>query len=112
MSNCTHRLRTYDQAPPGGYPFVQTEGIGRNFPSIPMIEDQAKAVSAFRAGNGLPRASLKEALEDVDCYTCQRLGNMGAFCVEVSPGAPKTVALNESSPIVAPPCKGCGAKVA
>ena len=107
------RLRTYDQAPPGGYPFEQFEGIYRKFASVPLIEDQAKAVAAFRAGNHLPRASVAEALQDVDSYTCQRLGNNPGFCIpcdQAAAGGVQPVALNASSPIISP-CGGCGAPV-
>lgn len=104
------RLRSYDVNPPGGFPYEQTIGIYRQFPAVPLIESQAEAVYQFRAGNGLPRASKIEALEDVDCYQCQRLGNPHRFCVETEPGQ-AVVSLNASSPIVAPPCRGCGAPV-
>lgn len=106
----TFRLRTYDLAPPGGFPYEQTTGIYRSFPSVPLIEAQAQTVSDFRKGNGLPRASVREALEDVDAYTCARLGNMRGFCTERDPKSPATIALNQSSPIVAP-CGGCGAPI-
>lgn len=105
------RLRTYELSPPGGYPFEQTTGIGRSFPSVPIIEDQARAVAAFRAGNGLPRSSFKEALEDVDCYQCQRLGNINSFCVDTDPQA-HIVAMGPTSPLINPPgCGGCGAPI-
>lgn len=104
-----YRLRSYDQAPPGGYPYTQTKGIRREFPSVPMIEHQAQIVASFRKANGLPRASVQEALSDIDCQQCLRLGNMPAFCVPSD--SANIVALNQSSPIVAPPCKGCGAPV-
>lgn len=100
------RLRTYEITPPGGYPFSQ-DGI--NFPSQPMIEAQAKAVSNYRKGNGKPRASIPEALADVDCYQCQRLGNMPQWCIPAD--AQNQVAVAPSAPIIAPPCQGCGAPV-
>lgn len=102
-----YHLRSYDLSPPGGFPYEQTEGLRKNFPSLPLIEDQAKAVSAFRTRNGLARAGLREALEDVDRFQCLRLGNMPAFCVPCDQ-AKGSIALNQSSPIVAPPCHGCG----
>ncbi len=101
------RLRTYDIAPPGGYPYEQVEGIRKKFPSQPMIEAQARIVSEFRKANGLPRATIKEALADIDVYQCQRLGNMPSYCTEATPGM---VAIGQASPIITP-CKGCGAKV-
>lgn len=104
------RLRTYDVVPPGGYPFENYKGIYRRFPSEPLIEAQAQIVSQFRQANGIPRASVAECLEDVDIYTCRRLGCDHRFCTGSSVRSGTTVALNASSPIVAP-CGGCGAKV-
>lgn len=103
-----YRLRTYEQTPPGGFPFIDVDG--QKFPSVPMIEDQARRVSNYRKSNNKPRGDIKEALEDVDCYQCQRLGNMPAYCVPTNVENPQ-VALNQSAPIIAPPCKGCGAPV-
>lgn len=104
-----YRLRSYDASPPGSYPYEQTEGIRKSFAAVPIIESQAAAVSAFRKGNGLPRASLKESLEDIDHYQCRRLGFNRAYCIPCA--GESVVALNTSSPVVAPPCRGCGAPV-
>ena len=102
------RLRSYELSPPGGYPFIDVDG--HKFPSVPVIEDQARRVSNYRTLNGKPRASIKESLQDVDAYQCQRLGNMSSFCVPCDTVNPP-VALNTSAPIIAPPCHGCGAPV-
>ena len=101
------RLKTYEVTPPGGYPFKEDDG--RKFKSVPMIEEQARAVAAYRAANNRPRASVREALEDVDRYTCQRLGNMPQWCL-CNEQAAGNIALGSSSPIVSP-CHGCGVKV-
>lgn len=106
MPSC--RLKSYEQPLPGNYPYEQVEGIRRSFPSLPTPESQASAVSAFRKGNGLPRSSFVECLEDVDRYQCQRLGNNRTYCN--CSDQKGIVALNASSPIIAP-CKGCGAPV-
>ncbi len=102
------RLTTYNATPPGGYIFPKP--TGGNW-SEPMIEAVAGQVSTYRKMNGLPRSTMKEALADVDHYTCQRLGGMSAFCVPCNSSAPDTIALGQSSPIVAGPCRGCGAPV-
>lgn len=102
------RLRSFDATPPGGYPYEQTEGIRRKFCSEPMVEAQARIVSNFRKGNGLPRASIIEAMEDISEYTCRRLGGNSAFCVDSDT---PVLALNQSSPIISP-CAGCGAPIA
>lgn len=109
----TYRLRSYDAVPPGGYSYEQTTGIYRAFSSQPLIEAVAQAVSAFRKGNGLPRSSVQEALQDVDAYTCARLGGMSAWCVDTNPKS-KIVALNPSVSVVAGGargCRGCGVPV-
>lgn len=104
------RLKTYELTPPGGFPFTEKGPPRRQFPSQPMIEAQAVIVSNFRKANNLPRASLKEALQDIDQQTCQRLGNMPQYCTQADP-ATITVSLAASHPIVTGGCKGCGAPV-
>ncbi len=96
------RLRSYDYTPPGGYCFP-------GFPCAPMIEPLARQVAAFRKGNGQPRASYREALEDVDGYQCASRGNNPQFCIECTAGNPQ-IALAENAPGLAP-CATCGAPV-
>ena len=105
MTPC--RLRTYELTPPGGYPY--TEPDGHQFHSSPMIEDTARRVASYRAANGRPRATVREALEDVDAYTCQRLGNMAQWCL-CNDQAAGNVSFGPGNPIITP-CHGCGAKV-
>ena len=104
MSQC--RLRSYDQSPPGGYCYVEP-----GFPKmcVPVIEDIARGLSAYRKGNGKPRASVAECLQDVDQFQCARLNCDSRFCVSTSTqaGAAPVVAINASHPIVSP-CIGCG----
>ena len=100
-----YRLRSYDVSPPGTYCYVQTEGIRKDFGCQPQIEALARIVSEFRKGNGLPRSDIRESLEDVDSYNCQRLGNNPQWCVPSD--AANVVPLNASSPIISP-CLGCG----
>lgn len=66
-------------------------------------------MSEFRKVNGLPRSSLKETLEDVDRYTCLRLGCMAMYCVEVDAQNVPVVPLAPTNPIIAGKCAGCGA---
>lgn len=106
-----YRLRSYDQSPPGGYCYGPDGGFKRR--CLPVIEDIARALSAYRKGNGLPGASIQEALRDVDSAQCQRLGNNPTYCIPCD--QPKTeaqpVALTQTAPLIAPPCKGCGVVV-
>ncbi len=41
----------------------------------------AKTIADFRAGNGLPNATAKEALHEIEEATCARLHNDPAHCV-------------------------------
>jgi len=107
MSAC--RLKTYEITPPGGYPYEEADG-SKKYPSSPMIEDVARQVAAYRAKNKRPRASLRESLEDVDAFTCRRLGNMAQWCL-CNDQAAGQVSFGPGSPIVDPTCKSCGAAV-
>lgn len=104
-----YRLRSYDQAPPAGYCYGPEGGFTKR--CLPVIEDIARALSAYRKGNGLPRSSITEALRDVDSYQCQRLGNNPTYCIPCDKGNPQAVALSPNAPIIAPPCQGCGVAV-
>lgn len=104
------RLRTYENTPPGGYVFDEYGSKPHHFRGEPMIEALAKQVSAYRRANGLPRASYREAIEDVDRQTCSRLGNNLTYCIqaEVNDGV---VALASNAPGLNGGCKGCGAPI-
>jgi len=109
-----YRLRSYDQSPPGGYCYGPDGGFARR--CRPVIEDIARELSAYRTGNGLPRASIQECLMDADSAQCQRLGNNPTYCIPCGqvksaahPELPaQTVALQANAPLIAPPCQGCG----
>jgi len=106
------RLRSYDINPPGNFFYVQTQGIKHVFASHPIIEGLAKEVSSFRAANKLPRASVQQALEDVDHWNAARLGCHNSWTVPINSVAEtKTTAMPVSSPYVTKPCKGCGATI-
>ena len=104
------RLRSYEVVPPGGYPYENTQGIYRKFPSEPLIEAQARALSAFRKGNGLQRSSVTECLQDIDEYTCRRLGCPHQLCVSTDAANPQ-IALSSSSPVLGGGRGCCGAAV-
>jgi hypothetical protein len=56
---------------------------GTSFPASGYsIEQQAKFVLDFRLANGLDRATIEQVIEDIDCYTCQRLGCMPQYCYD------------------------------
>lgn len=109
MARC--RLASYDVSPPGGYLFEQTEGIKRSFPTSPIIEALAQDVSAFRAGNNLPRANVRQCIEDIDHQNAERLGCHRGWTVPIdAPADAKAISLPESHPLITP-CAGCGAKL-
>jgi len=104
------RLRSYDVSPPGGFPFDQVGDKPQKFPAQPMIEAQARIVQSYRKGNGLPRASYAECVEDVDRFQCKRLGNNPTFCIACNSDAPHQLSLPANAPGLAP-CAGCGARI-
>lgn len=105
------KLRSYDGPLPGNYSYVQTEGIKREFPSVPIIESLAQDIAAFRQGNNLPRASVKECLLDADHYNARRVGCDRAYTVPIeSPSEAQTVSLSPNHPLITP-CAGCGANL-
>lgn len=98
------RLISYELSPPGGFYFKQGN---RNFAG-PVIQAIAQEVAAYRSSNGLPRATFPDALQDVDEYQCQRLGNNPRWCTGT--GVVRQFALAQNAPGLAP-CASCGAKV-
>lgn len=105
-----YRLRSYEVTPPGGYCYDEP-GFKRR--CLPVIEDIARALSAFRKANGRARSSTAECLADVDAAQCQRLGNDRTFCIscDQAQGEAPAVALAANNPLIAPPCAGCGTVV-
>lgn len=91
------RLRNHDKVPPGNYvykllfrdgkeeawfgPCNNTGGCRRFGPS-PLINEVAQSLSKFRKANNLSRSSYPECLEDVDTYTCQRIGGLSEWCFD------------------------------
>ena len=73
-------LKSYQQPIPGNYFYVQSTGIEHKFKANPIVEEVAKAVSALRIANQLPRASLAESLEDVDTFNCAVRKNDERWC--------------------------------
>jgi hypothetical protein len=70
------RLLSHDNCPPGEFRYDQEfNGRFKKFGPTPLMGELAARVANFRAGNKLPRATQMEALEDIDLFTCQRLGN-------------------------------------
>lgn len=105
-----YRLKSYKNPVPGSFYYEQTEGIQRKFGPLPMPESIANDVTSFRKANGLPRATYAEALLDVDCYTCARLGNDPAYCWPVAGTFAPATDPNSHS-YTQKRCRGCGASI-
>lgn len=109
---CKFRIRSYDYAPPDSWLFWERiNGFDKKFGPDPSIENLARIVAGFRAGNGLPRATVKEALFDIGCYTCFRINNDPSFCNPAEEGAAEVIGFGETSSVVGAPCQGCGAPI-
>jgi len=76
-------LRTMTTIPPGGWIFEQTvDGKPiKKFKSMGLVWELARNIADFRAGNGLERATPKEALHDIEEATCVRLHNDPEWCI-------------------------------
>lgn len=100
------RLRAYTPFVPGEYPYEQTvKGVTYKFPAEGVdIYTQASRVFKFRKANNFPRASLQESLDDIDTYTCQRLGGDNRWCDDGTSPSPRQLVKSEG-------CRGCGLKV-
>jgi len=46
-----------------------------------LVWELATQIADFRAGNGLPRATPREALADIEAYSCERLHDDPNWCV-------------------------------
>lgn len=81
-----YRLIKFSPHPPGEFPYKQSvDGKVISWPGDGFdIKQQAQRISKFRKANNLPRSSIPEVVEDLDLYTCQRLGNSPKWCREGS----------------------------
>jgi hypothetical protein len=100
------KLIAFTPFPPGAFPYSQVwQGKQYNFPDIGLdIVSQAAVIFKFRKANGLPNATLDQTIEDLNVYTCQRLGNDLRWC-----GDGTNVARAQQTKSSG--CRGCGAVV-
>lgn len=97
-------LLSLDKCPPGEFRYEQAfNGKARRFGPSPVVGELAAKVADFRAGNGLPRATKAEALEDIDAFNCQRLGYSSRWCYNTD--IPFT---QIAAAVVPAPCATCG----
>lgn len=106
ISKC--RLIRITQFPPGGFPFVETvNGLRFEYPDIGLdVGQQSLAILKVRKSNGLPRATIDEAVDDLNAFTCQRLGCDPTYCSDGSSGGGHPQPFQKSAG-----CGSCGAKV-
>jgi hypothetical protein len=76
------------------------------FPDIGLdINEQAKLIASFRKSNAFPRATFTEAFDDLNLYTCQRLGCDPQYCSDGTSTTSAPLQVRSSG------CGSCGAKV-
>ncbi len=75
-------LRNILTVPPGGFRYDQPlpDGAVKKFASMNLAWTLAEEIADFRKGNGLPRASAREAIDDIEAATCQRLHDDPNWC--------------------------------
>lgn len=99
------KLIQFTPFPPGSFPYSQTfKGVTYNWIDEGLdIESQAARILKFRRANGVPRASFDETLEDLNIFTCARLGNDPRWCGDSTKNHPLPQKASSGG------CKGCGA---
>lgn len=77
-------LRSLTTVPPGGWRLEQklADGTIRKFHSMGLVWEFAEQVADFRKGNGLPNATPKEVVHEIETQTCERLHGDREWCVD------------------------------
>jgi hypothetical protein len=99
------RLISHEKCPPGEFYYTQSEGLSKKFANTPLIGELATKIASFRAANKLARSTVSDALQDIDAFTCARLGNNPDWCYNTD----QTV---QAAHHGGGGCKTCGAKIA
>ncbi len=76
-------LRTLTTVPPGGWRLQQKlpDGTTKPFSSMGLVWEFAEQVADFRKGNGLPNATAREVVHEIEEQTCARIHNDPNWCV-------------------------------
>ncbi len=69
------------------------------------MNEQSKVIAKFRKSNGFERATYVEAFDDLNIYTCQRIGCDPNYCSDGT-----TTAANPMQ-VISKGCGSCGAKL-
>lgn len=102
-------LISHEKCPPGEFWYRQTFPKGvKQWGSTPEMRALGRKVANFRTANGLPRDSFAEALEDIDQFTCNRLGNNPRYCRDTDAPFAEVHAYDI---VPVKPCVTCGAKL-
>lgn len=72
-------LKNTKSLPPGGWIYEQKE-TGWKLRSMSPFLDAVQQMVLHRLGNKLPRASAPECAEDLEKFTCARIGNDPTYC--------------------------------
>lgn len=102
------KLYSFSPFPPGAYPYEQVfNGKIYKFPDMGLnIEQQALKIQQFRAANGIPRSTLAETIEDLNEFTCARLGNDPKWCGDGKRAVSKIAQRTQRRG-----CAGCGTRL-
>lgn len=86
-------LRSLSTVPPGGWRFQQTlpDGSVKAWASMGLVGELAAQIADFRKGNGLERATVRDALHDIEEATCARLHGDREWCTESADAKKKGV---------------------
>jgi len=77
--------------PPGGWRLQQTlpDGSTKKWASMGLLWELATQIADFRAGNGLPNATAKEIVHEIEEQTCVRLHDDPSWCVSAEKKSPR-----------------------
>ncbi len=86
------RLKDPKTVPKDGYIYVESNG--RKFGGMFSFNYTRNEMVAYRKGNNLPRATVAEAGEDLDAFTCNRDPSL---CYDTSVTYPEQVRQTKSA---------------
>ncbi len=75
-------MRNLTTVPPGGWRLTQTlpDGTEKKWASMNEVWALAEQIADFRKGNGLERATVRDALHDIEEATCTRIHDDPEYC--------------------------------
>lgn len=99
------RLKQTNVTPPGGWLFHQN---GKKWGPLASKGELVGAVSDYRRANNLPRSTSDEVDQEIEHFTCFRLGGDPNYCVGADQQTRAEIA---SAPVQGPVgCPGCGVR--